>query len=111
VIVVNRTRCAATRLRLLNEKRIHNGPKNKVGLDFEENLEGFIQFLNWLSIVSYTPAITAIVGLMGGAMVRGGRLKAPGRTLAVLVALNWVSLRWLERRFLSPPKNSARRAA
>ena len=79
-------------------------PVNQLGLDFEENLEGFIRFLNWLSVVSYTPVFTVMAGVMAGAMFRAVRLKTAGRIFAMLFALNWLSLRWLEHRFLSPPK-------
>ena len=83
---------------------VGGGPKNKIGLDFEENLEGFIRFLSWLSVVSYTPVFTVMAGVMAGAMFRAVRLKTAGRIFAMLFALNWLSLRWLERRFLSPPR-------
>ena len=80
---------------------INDGPKNALGLDFEENLEGFIRFLNLLSVIPYMPVIIGMTGVMAGVMFRGGRPKAAGRTFAVLLALNWASLRWLEHRFLS----------
>jgi hypothetical protein len=80
---------------------ISDGQENALALDFEENLEGFIRFLNWLSIIPYLPVIIGMTGVMAGVMVRGGHPKATARTFAVLLALNWASSRWLEHRFLS----------
>ena len=85
-------------------RAMNDGLKNDLGLDFEENLEGFIHFLNWLSLVSYMPTILAMAGVMVAVLLGFVRLKTAGRTFAALVALNWVSLRWLEHRFLVSAK-------
>jgi hypothetical protein len=75
---------------------INRGPKNDLGLDFEENLEGFIHFLNWLSVAPYAPSIMVMAGVTAGVMLRGVRLKVAGGIVGTLFALNWTSLRWLE---------------
>ena len=80
---------------------ISDRPQNTLGLDFEENLEGFIQILNWLSVVSYVPVIPVMAGVLVGVLLRRIRLRVAGRIFATLVALNWMLVRWLEHRFLS----------
>jgi hypothetical protein len=88
-------------------RNIKNRPKNKLGLDFEENLEGFIQILNWISIFSYTPVVT----VMAGVMLRGVRPRVASGIFATLVTLNWASARWLRHRFLKPDKQGEHRIA
>ena len=85
-------------------RTINDGPKNEIGLDFEENLEGFIRFLNWLSVLPYAPVITVTVGMMVGVSLRLVRLKAAGGIFVMLFSLNWTCVRWLEHHFLSPAK-------
>lgn len=87
-------------------REISDGPERHLGLDFEESLEGFIRFLNWLSVIPYTPVVTASAGMLVGVLLRLVRLKSAGRVFVVLFALNWVSVRWLEHRFLSPAGKS-----
>jgi hypothetical protein len=89
---------------------INDGPKSKLALDSDENLEGFIQFLNWLSVIPYTPSIAVMTGVMAGVVLRGVHLKTAGRTFAVLLALNWTLVRCLEHRFLSPANNRGHHA-
>jgi hypothetical protein len=84
-------------------RNISDGRTNSLALDFEENLEEFIQLLNLLSIVPYLPVIIGMTVVMAGVMVRGGHPKATARTFAALLVLNWASLRWLQHRFLSSP--------
>jgi hypothetical protein len=89
---------------LTTMKAISNEPERALGLDFEESLEGFIRFLNWLSVIPYMPAITATVGVLAGVLLRLVRLKSAGRVFVVSFALNWMSVRWLEHHFLSPAR-------
>jgi hypothetical protein len=88
-------------------RNITNRPKNTLGLDFEENLEGFIQFLNWISVLSYTP----MVPVMAGVMLRGVRPRVASAIFATLVTLNWALARWLRHRFLRPDKKQQYYAA
>ena len=85
-------------------REIGDGPERELGLDFEEGLDGFIRFLNWLSVIPYAPVLTAMVGMLAGLLLRIVRLKSAGRIVVVLFALNWISVRWLEHRFLSPAR-------
>ena len=87
---------------------IGNVPERHLGLDFEEGLEGFIRYLNWLSVIPYAPVATASVGMLVGVLLRLLRLRSAGQICAVLFALNWISVRWLEHRFLSPAKKAPR---
>ena len=81
---------------------INHEPQTQLGRDTEEDLEGFIQFLNWLSVFSYTPLITVMAGVMVGVMLRRVRLKVAGSIFVILAALNWTLLQWLGHRFLRP---------
>jgi hypothetical protein len=87
----------AVAMRVVNHEN-----RNRLGLDTEEDLAGFIQFLNWLSIVSYTPVITVMAGVMVGVMLRRVRLKTAGSIFVILAALNWTLTWWLGHHFLRP---------
>lgn len=82
-------------MRVLNHER-----RNRLGLDTDEDLAGFIQFLDQLSIFSYTPLIMMMAGVMVGVMLRRVRLKTAGCTFVILAALNWTLVWWLAHHFL-----------
>ena len=92
-------------------RHIGDEPRNRLALDFEESLEGFIQFLNWLSVVPYLPVIAVTAGAMAGVLLGLVRLRSAGCLVAVLLALTWVALRWLGHRFLTSAKELERRAS
>ena len=83
---------------------ISDRPQNRLGLDFEESLEGFIQILNWLSVAPYLPIIPVMAGVLVGVLLRRVRPRMAGRIFAALVALNWMLVRWLEHRLLTPAR-------
>ena len=92
-------------------RHIGDEPRDRLALDFEESLEGFVQFLNWLSVVPYMPAIVVMAGAMAGVLLGLVRLRSAGCLVAVLLALTWVALQWLRHRFLTPDKRPEHRAS
>ena len=89
---------------------INHQPRNQLGLDTEEDLAGLIQFLNWLSVFSYTPLITVMAGVMVGVMLRRVRPKTAGSIFVILGALNWTLVWWLGHHFLRPAENRGHHA-
>jgi hypothetical protein len=77
-------------------------PRNRLGLDSEESLEEFVQVLNWLSIVSYTPVIVVMTVVMAAVMLRRVRPEVAAGIFVTLVTLTWIATRWLGHRFLRP---------
>ena len=86
---------------------INHAPRNRLGLDTEEDLEGFIQFLDRLSILSYTPVMTVMAGVLVGVVLRRVRPKVAGGIFVILAALNWTLVWWLGHHFLRPPDQRA----